>query len=315
MPFCVDREACAFVSRSSGRPTAVLSTAENLPAALNNQVINNQQPPFKRLLVIKSPPYYTSPTLLPPSFPTLPGHRPQHIPHWRQRTIAALGRNEYHSFIMGFGAALCRLFCVSTPAESHSIQDSTPTTQSRCVSFVGQHPATTTRYDVCQVTSINMLHDDVLLDIFDFYVIGPSNDKKEVEAWQTLVHVRRQWRTVVFGSPLRLDLRLYSATKTRMPVDVWPALPLRIQRNVGNRKELDHTIAVLERSNRVYFIFLADIFSLMEDILPAMQKPFPELTYLCFFSTRAATVVPDSFLGGSAPRLEYLNLSGIPFPG
>ena len=218
---------------------------------------------------------------------------------------------------MGFGAALCRLLCVSTPAESRSIQDSTPTMQSRCASFVGQLPATTTRYDVCQVTSINMLHDDVLLDIFGFYVIRRSNyEKEEIEAWQTLVHVCRQWRTVVFGSPRRLRLRLYCATKTQTPLDVSPALPLRIEGGVGNTEELDNIVAVLERSNRVYHIDLADYSSYLEDILAPMQEPFPELTYLRLFSTEAATVVPDSFLGGYAPpRLRELTLDGIPFPG
>ena len=164
--------------------------------------------------------------------------------------------------------------------------------------------------------SINMLHDDVLLDIFDFHVIGrPNYKKEEIEAWQTLVHVCRQWRSVVFGSPCRLNLRLYCTTRTQTPVDVWPALPLRIEGGVGNTKEFDNTIAVLERSNCVYHIDLAVYFSYWEIILPAMQRPFPELTYLRLFSTEAVTVVPDSFLGGSAPRLRDLDFVGIPFPG
>ena len=160
------------------------------------------------------------------------------------------------------------------------------------------------------------LPDDVLLDIFDFYVIGPSDKKKEVEGWQTLVHVCRQWRTVVFGSLHRLNLRLCYTTETRTPVDVWPALPLRIEGVVGNTEELDNTIAVLERSNPVYHINLAGYSSDLEIILPAMQKSFPELTYLWLHSTnKAVTVVPDSFLGGFAPRLRRLNLIRIPFPG
>ena len=48
-----------------------------------------------------------------------------------------------------------------------------------------------------------------------------------------------------------------------------------------------------------------------------MQQPFPELTYLSLHRDfRGDTVVvPDSFLGGSAPSLRNLSLSGIPFPG
>jgi hypothetical protein len=47
-----------------------------------------------------------------------------------------------------------------------------------------------------------------------------------------------------------------------------------------------------------------------------MQVPFPELTDIRLFShDETPPVIPDSFLGGSAPRLRYINLTGIPFPG
>jgi hypothetical protein len=163
--------------------------------------------------------------------------------------------------------------------------------------------------------SINMLHEDVLLDIFDFYVIERSDQKKDVEAWQTLVHVCRQWRTIVFGSPRRLNLRLHCATTTRTPVDVWPAMPLHIEGYVWSTEELDNIIALLEHNDRVYHINLADYSLYLEVILPAMQKPFPELTHLDLFSNKAVTVVPDSFLGGSVPRLRQLTLKRIPFLG
>ena len=46
------------------------------------------------------------------------------------------------------------------------------------------------------------------------------------------------------------------------------------------------------------------------------QVPFPELTYLQLSSfDETPPVIPDSFLGGSAPRLRDFNLDGIPFPG
>jgi hypothetical protein len=53
--------------------------------------------------------------------------------------------------------------------------------------------------------------------------------------------------------------------------------------------------------------------------LAAMQRPFPGLTELRLQKPipmrRIAQVVPASFLGGSAPRLQYLLLNGILFPG
>jgi hypothetical protein len=54
------------------------------------------------------------------------------------------------------------------------------------------------------------------------------------------------------------------------------------------------------------------------DVLAAMQVPFPELTHLWLNShDNTVPVIPfsDSFLGGSAPRLQNLCLFGIPFPG
>ena len=47
-----------------------------------------------------------------------------------------------------------------------------------------------------------------------------------------------------------------------------------------------------------------------------MQVPFPELTDLRLFSNgKTVSALPDSFLGGSAPRLGHLQLFGIPFLG
>ena len=102
-------------------------------------------------------------------------------------------------------------------------------------------------------------------------------------------------------------------------LDVWPALPLIVSHRDHGIGSVDNIIAALECSDRVYRINLS--WGLELDILlAAMQQPFPELTDLEIISTnnksnRTMAVVPDSFLGGSAPRLEYLFLGGIPFPG
>ena len=53
--------------------------------------------------------------------------------------------------------------------------------------------------------SIDMLPDDVLLEIFDFFVEEEGRGPKvDFEEWHTLVHVCRRWRSVVFKSPHRL---------------------------------------------------------------------------------------------------------------
>ena len=176
-------------------------------------------------------------------------------------------------------------------------------------------------YDVGQATSIDTLPDDVLLEIFNFHgccvydVFGDESEK----AWQTLVHVCRRWRCIVFGSPRHLDLQLVCMTKTpaREMLNVWPALPLIIvSHDDSPTGSVDNLIAALECTDRVCNIYLDIVQSWEMDIYRAMQQPFPELTYLYLESTdKTVAVVPDSFLGGSAPRLEVLCLGGIPFLG
>ena len=75
------------------------------------------------------------------------------------------------------------------------------------------------RCDLGQVNRIDVLPDDVLLEIFDFYVdLNPWNPlddtKEDKEAWQSLVHVCRRWRSLVFLSSRRLKLRLFCTSET-----------------------------------------------------------------------------------------------------
>ena len=160
------------------------------------------------------------------------------------------------------------------------------------------------------------LPDDVLLDVFDFYV----KTEREIEAWQLLVHVCQRWRIIVFGSPRRLNLRLVCTLKTpaKDTLDVWPALPLII--NYGGpilEPSNDNVIAALGQSNRVCEVRLGHLkIWQIRKVVAAMQVPFPELTHLLLSQIGAGTlVIPDSFLGGFAPSLQNFQLSRISFPG
>jgi hypothetical protein len=78
---------------------------------------------------------------------------------------------------------------------------------------------------------------------------------------------------------------------------------------------VDDIIAVLKRSDRVCQINLSGLgLSSTQKVLAAMQQTFPGLTDLRLEGM--PTAVPDSFLGGSAPRLRKLWLGRIlsPFP-
>ena len=123
----------------------------------------------------------------------------------------------------------------------------------------------------------------------------------------------RRWRGLVFASPRRLNLRL--CTSARLSLNVWPALPLLI-RGGG---PVDNVIAELEHRDRIrqieIFLFRYTTREI-EKLWTAMQVPFPELTalHLSYRDSRVP-VLPNSFLGGSAPRLRFLFLESIPFPG
>jgi hypothetical protein len=80
---------------------------------------------------------------------------------------------------------------------------------------------------------------------------------------------------------------------------------------------VDNIIAVLEHNDRVCQIDLRNVpSSQLAKVSAAMQVPFPELTHLWLESNdEMVPVLPDSFLGGSAPPLISLRLDRIPFPG
>jgi hypothetical protein len=174
------------------------------------------------------------------------------------------------------------------------------------------------------VNRIDVLPDDVLLEIFDFYVdmSPPFARKRDIEEWQTLVHVCRRWRSLVFQSPRRLNLRLYCTPNTpaKDTLDTWPALPLIVKGSTGFLP-CDNVIAALGQSDRVCKVDLMDLAKWqLDDVLATMQVPFPELTDLRLMSHAYDKTLPtipdsDSFLGGSAPRLRILSVSGIRFPG
>jgi hypothetical protein len=74
----------------------------------------------------------------------------------------------------------------------------------------------------------------------------------EIQAWHTLVHVCRKWRTIVLGSPRRLDLRLFCTDKTpvKETLAVWPPLPIVIAQ-YGQPTRMDNIIVALEHNDRV----------------------------------------------------------------
>ena len=171
------------------------------------------------------------------------------------------------------------------------------------------------RRDVGRVISTDTLSDDVLLAMFDFCADEYQDTKEERGVAVTGTPcVCRRWRTIVFGSPRHLNLRLVCTENTpvRDTLEVWPPFPLVTHTSLS--EGVGDIVAVLEHRDRVDRIYFSRAdHSALETVLAAMLEPFPDLRVLSRDET--LPVVPDSFLGGSAPRLRVFALSGITFPG
>ena len=84
-----------------------------------------------------------------------------------------------------------------------------------------------------------------------------------------------------------------------------------------SKEDVTNVIAALRHHNRVCKIFYSKVVfqdSFLKQFA-AIDEPFLALTSLKLFSFgQNVPVLPDSFLGGCAPRLRSLHLVGIPYP-
>ncbi|KAI0288998.1 hypothetical protein BC826DRAFT_971233 [Russula brevipes] len=193
-----------------------------------------------------------------------------------------------------------------------------------CEVYVRSYVQTSaTAADCCGAgqAAIEKLPDDVLLDIFDSYLDNDNSayEPRDSDEWHTLVHVCRRWREVMFASPRRLNLALLCGQKSpvRTMLDIWPAFPMDIQGDWRETWEvgLDNIVAALEHRDRVRSIITHNFPSSEGSRLAeVIQVPFPELTCLqLWWDAGMVHVLPDSFLGGSAPRLRTFRLRGMQY--
>jgi F-box-like len=178
---------------------------------------------------------------------------------------------------------------------------------------------------VLERVSIGSLPDDVLLEIFYQVrlVVSKPNYTWHLD-WPKLVQVCRRWRFVIFASPLHLKLQIYCTPNTpvRKLLNIWPTFPLVVSpqglSDQSVEDKFDNLIAALEHRDRVQKIDIGDQvvrYSLWERIMMVMQGPFPELTHLDLEAFLGlAPPVPNTFLTGSASRLQHLHLRRISFP-
>jgi F-box-like len=166
--------------------------------------------------------------------------------------------------------------------------------------------------------TISALPDEILINIFDFSRFASFDRGPYMwpvswpKTWHNLVHVCRRWRSVVFSSPLRLDVRLYVTGRTSVKemLDIWPPLPIAISSyGLG-----DNILAALEHRDRICRINLrTESLANFERLSAVMQKPFPVLKGFFLGSLVHMPALPVGFLEGST-SLKVLSLTCIPFP-
>jgi len=172
--------------------------------------------------------------------------------------------------------------------------------------------------------TIEVLPDDALLEIFDFYrLYAMRRSSQRRWKWLRLAHVCRRWRHVIFTSPRRLDLQILC--KSSKPIEpvlcVWPTLPVVVQfKGRPKSKSLPKNVVVaLRQTDRVCKIDLSvptpisqPIADMMRDLL---RVPFSALEFIRIESKNTTEPLAiDDFLGGSAPRLKEIRVEGIATP-
>ena len=190
-----------------------------------------------------------------------------------------------------------------------------------------------------------MLPDDVLLEIFDCLRLAAATDSNSDRSddppssaagltwspweWHRLAHVCRRWRSLVFASPHRLDLRLVYTYKLparvrKKALESWPTLPITIwypwQSEVRGRfrrlEDENNVSFALRHPDRIREINLFLTSSLLSKSGARVLASFPVLEYLRLESRYPTkpSALPVDFLGGSTPRLRDIHLTDIAFP-
>jgi hypothetical protein len=164
-----------------------------------------------------------------------------------------------------------------------------------------------------------MLPEEILLEIFAFYMCGVHND----DEWETLVHVCGRWRSIVFAAPRRLNLKLVctSGTPARKMLDIWPELPIAVRVRGKFDKINENVLVALERHDRVCKVHVDNVSCYDKDklkkLVGAMQVPFPARTDIHVHAHFGIHLFEgpasyfESLLGGSAPNLRSLSLMNI----
>ncbi|KAI0253958.1 hypothetical protein BJV78DRAFT_1351515 [Lactifluus subvellereus] len=180
-------------------------------------------------------------------------------------------------------------------------------------------------------TTIDILPEDVLLEIFDSYRQAFEQEPRYERIWNSnngwfkLAHVCRRWRCVVLESSSRLHLRLV-LTSCRPPRAVMltrlPPLPIIVDHSGATiqewKEENRAATALLRYPNRTCGITIKRSYLLSDVswVCMAMNRPLPILESFKLLNDSGYEYefkVPTTIFKGSAPSLRRLQLQCVLF--
>ena len=185
--------------------------------------------------------------------------------------------------------------------------------------YADLHGAEVEPYATAQAT-VQTLPDDVLLEIFKIHRLASL--RSGPWKWYRLAEVCRRWRFIVYTHPRLLDLPIILAktnpiweTPDFLPADIpvimWYQYPL-------SDKDADNIFDTLKNPARICEMEIDMTRFLLEKCASLLEESFPALEYLRLGSQGTtglgALVIPDNFLGNSAPRLRVIRLQNTHFP-
>lgn len=174
------------------------------------------------------------------------------------------------------------------------------------------------------LSAISTLHEELLLEVFDFYRYADEDDWATRWGWLPLTHVCRRWRNAVLASPrhLGLALRCTAGTPVLEVLNHFPSLPLSVDYSVSgdsvwapSDEQKQNLSVVLDHMSRVRDIWLCMPGPSFQELIARMEGPAPALERLDLIPETADHLyISPSFLGGFAPNLHSLYLVGVSLP-
>ena len=184
-------------------------------------------------------------------------------------------------------------------------------------------------------TSIHILDDDSLLNVFHFYrpfLLGEDDENEDFRIlggikmwnsgrwWYKLAHVCQRWRDIVLGSAVYLGVSLVCTNGTAV-ADMLahsPPLPLDIDYQFDEDDDVtaeveEGAILALKQYDRVRRVRL--MMPVRQKFILAMDDEYPILEYLIIVdqdgNKSSTTIFPDTL---QAPNLRHLMLTGFTLP-